>query len=469
MRVLFCSSEVAPFAQTGGLGQVCGELPLALAQKGIFVDVILPRYKCVNAAKIPIKKLNKDVSIAKINDKVQVYFVENDELYNRDGLYGDKRGDYPDNLERFSYYSRKTLEIIKQLNIQANIIHCHDWHAALIPVYLKSVYKKDPFYRQIKSILTIHNLAYQGLFERMEFVKLGLPRTLFSVDGLEFYSYINFLKGGIIFSDYLTTVSKRYAKEIQTPEFGCGLEGVVAKRNQQLTGILNGLDSSWNPQTDSFITKNFSSTNIEDKSVNKKKLQKDFKLPIASDVPLFGFVGRLSVQKGLDLLNKSMKEITKLNVQVIILGTGEEKYHRMFEVLAKKYPQKIAVCLKYDETLAHRIYAGSDFFLMPSIYEPCGLSQMISLKYATIPIVFKTGGLADTIVNFNPKDISGNGFVFEKYDVLSFVRCVKSALEIYENKDLFGCLVRKTLTYDFSWDKSAEEYQKLYTQCLSSD
>ncbi|HOW34885.1 MAG TPA: glycogen synthase GlgA [Candidatus Omnitrophota bacterium] len=469
MRILFCSSEVGPFAQTGGLGDVCGTLPLALEKRGIEVSIMLPLYKCVDRERFNLNNLGGGIFKTKIGRNIEVYFVENDALYGRDGLYGDKSGDYEDNLDRFAYYCRKGLAFIKENNLKFDIIHCHDWQAALIPAYLKSLYRNDPFFKDVKSILTIHNLAFQGLFEKEEYPKLGLPEELYGINGFEFYELVNLLKGGIAFSDMVTTVSKRYAKEIQTYEFGCGLEGVLKQQKTPVVGILNGIDYAlWDPKTDSSIAKKYSPENIEDKAANKIRLQQISKLPLRADVTLFGFVGRLSTQKGLDLVIKSITKIAKLDVQMVFLGTGDERYRRILEEIAYMYPKKIASFLEFNERIAHQIYAGSDVFLMPSTYEPCGLSQMISLKYGTIPLVFKTGGLADTIVSFDGPKNKGNGFVFEDYKKEALIKTIQLAMKIHKDKKQFRKLIQRAFKCDFSWDKSAKEYEELYQKCLSS-
>lgn len=469
MKILFCASEVAPFAKTGGLADVCGTLPLALEKRGIEIILTLPRYQCVDVKKFQLKRIDDDFWVTKIGKGISVYFIEHEKYFGRKGIYGSTKGGYPDNLERFSYYCRKSLELIKKINFKAEVVHCHDWQTALIAVYLKFIYGGDAFYKKVKSVLTIHNLAYQGLFTPQEFLKLGLPQELYSINGFEFYNKLNLLKGGIIFSDYVTTVSRTYAVEIQTDTLGCGLAGVLRARKNPLAGILNGIDDTmWNPTTDPWLQKRYSSDSLEHKYQNKERVQKDFKLPTRSDAPLFGFVGRLSAQKGLDLLWQAVDEIASLDLQMVILGTGEEKYHRLLKRMARRCPKKIAVGLEYNEPLAHRIYAGCDIFLMPSVYEPCGLSQMISLKYGTIPLVFKTGGLAETVIAFNSSNAKGNGFVFDRYDKNTFLKTVKKAVAAYKNKTLFRKLIERAFTYDFSWDESARGYQELYQRCVQS-
>jgi len=465
MKIAFCASEVVPFAKTGGLADVAGALPLALEALGQDLIIVMPGYKQVKemplTIKIKIKKFKEDISYSILGKNIKVYFIENDLYFNRDGLYADKTGDYKDNLERFSYYCKRTLQLLKEINFLPDIIHCHDWQTSLIPVYLKTLYKDDPFYKNIKTILTIHNLGYQGLFSAQEYPKLGLDWSLFNMEMLEFYGKINILKGGIVFSDLITTVSHTYSKEIQTQEFGFGLEGVLLKRKDSLFGILNGLDYSiWNPKTDKFIAQRYSLEKPEAKLKNKTELQRICKLPQKKDIPLFGIVSRLAQQKGFDILAKVIDNLVKMNLQLVILGTGDLKYHLLLEEKAKKYPKVISLHLKFDDPLAHKIYAGSDIFLMPSKYEPCGLGQMISLKYGTIPLVFKTGGLADTV---NQE----NGFVFDNYSPNDLLKTIKKAMQVFKNKNKWKKLMLKAMQYNFSWEISAKEYLKLYERAKS--
>lgn len=463
MRILLCSSEVVPFAKTGGLADVAGALPLALEELGQEVIVAMPRYKEIQSrqGRDKIQKLKEDISYSIIGKNIKVYFIEKDTFFNRDGLYGDKTGDYKDNLDRFSYYSKRTLELLKEINFKPDIIHCHDWQSSLIPVYLKTLYVKEHFYKNIKTVLTIHNIGYQGLFPKEEFPKLGLDWSLFNMEMLEFYNKINILKGGIVFSDIITTVSPTYSKEIQTKEFGFGLEGILSKRCESLFGILNGLDYSiWNPETDKFIAKNYSDKNIEDKYKNKADLKTICKFPLKKDVPLFGIVSRLAQQKGFDILGQAIEKICKMNLQLVILGTGDLKYHILLESIVKKYPKVISLHLRFDDPLAHKIYAGSDIFLMPSRYEPCGLGQMISLRYGTIPLVFKTGGLADTVTQ-------DNGFIFDNYSKEDLVKTIERAIKTFENKNKWITLMLKGMQYNFSWQESAKTYIKLYERTNS--
>ena len=467
MNVTFISSEAVPFAKTGGLADVCGTLPLALERFGIKVNIIMPRYKCVSYERHGLKRLNSHVATARIGDDISVYFIENEDYYDRDGIYGSQQGDYDDNLNRFQYFCWKALEILKQLNIKTDIVHCHDWQTGLIPAYLDQVFAADPYYKNIKSILTIHNLAYQGVFPKERFSKLKLDEKLFNKEGFEFYDQVNFLKGGILFSDLITTVSQKYAQEIQTDRYGCGLDGVLKERSEALRGILNGIDyDTWNPVTDRFIVQNYSPENLTGKLENKRFIQKTCGFSARRDIPLFSYVGRLSYQKGVDLIADAMDELTKLNLQIVFLGHGEEKYHRLLEDLAQEYPEKIKCFLKFDEQLAHQLYAGSDFFLMPSRYEPCGLSQLISMRYGTAPIVFNTGGLADTVTPFNGMTLQGKGFVFLEYKAAVFAEAVRSAGKVFRHKEQMTALMSNAFNIHCSWDDAAQKYLRLYEECL---
>lgn len=456
MKIVICSSEAVPFAKTGGLADVTGALPLALEKEKQEVIIILPRYKVVDNAKFKLERLNADISYCGIGKNIKVYFIENEKYFNRDGLYGDKNGDHKDNLDRFAYYCRRSLSLLKEINFKPDIIHCHDWQSSLIPVYLKTIYANDQFYKKTRTILTIHNIGYQGIFPKDEFSKLGLDWNLFNVETLEFYGQVNILKGGMVFADIINTVSPTYAKEIETKEFGFGLEGVLNQRRSSVFGILNGLDYDiWNPQTDKFIAKNFSTLDSDGKKKNKEDLQAICKLPKAKALPLFGIVSRLAEQKGFDILVEGIDEICKLGIQIVILGTGEIKYHQILENVVKKYPKVISLNLKFDDPLAHKIYAGSDIFLMPSKYEPCGLGQLIAFRYGTIPLVFKTGGLADTVN-------SSNGFVFNSYNKAGLIKAIKKASVAFADNKKWDVLISQAMNCNFSWAASAKKYLELY-------
>jgi len=458
MKIAMIASEVVPFAKTGGLADVANALPLALEYCGHEVIVIMPGYKCITDGKFKIEKVSKDISSSIIGKNIKVYFTENAAYFNREGLYGDKEGDYEDNLERFAFFCRRSLDLLKEINFCPDIMHLHDWQASLAAVYLKKLYSRDKFYARAKSILTINNMGYQGIFPKDDFEKLGLDWGLFSINGLEFYGKVNLLKGGILFSDLVNTVSATYAKEIQTKEFGFGLEGLLKERSRFLSGILNGLDYSvWDPGADKFIMHNFSVDSIEDKSFNKEDLQKTCGLEVNKDKPVLGIVSRLAEQKGFDILAEGLNEIFKMGAQMVILGAGDLKYQQILKTFTKKYPGDFSLNLKFDDPLAHKIYAGSDIFLMPSKYEPCGLGQLISLRYGTIPVVFKTGGLADTI---NKK----NGFVFCGYSKEDLLKTLKKALTLYENKAKWNKLIVNAMNCNFSWKASAGKYIQLYAK-----
>jgi starch synthase len=458
MKIVICASEVVPFAKTGGLADVAGALPLALEKEKQEVIIILPRYKAVDGAKFNLKKLNAEISYCGIGNNTKVYFIENEKYFNREGLYGNKDGDHKDNLDRFAYYCRRSLRLLKEINFKPDIIHCHDWQSSLIPVYLKTIYANDQFYKKIRTVLTIHNIGYQGIFPKDEFLKLGLDWSLFDMEGLEFYGQVNILKGGMVFADLINTVSPTYAKEIETKEFGFGLEGVLDKRRGSVFGILNGLDyDTWNPQTDKFIAKNFSALDPGGKRKDKEALQVACNLHKAKNLPLFGIVSRLAEQKGFDILAEGIDEICKMGIQMVILGTGDIKYHQILENIVKKYPKVISLNLRFDDPLAHKIYAGSDIFLMPSKYEPCGLGQLIALRYGTIPLVFKTGGLADTVN-------SSNGFVFDSYSRIGLIKTIKKASAVFSDSKKWDVLISRAMKCNFSWAASARKYLELYVK-----
>jgi len=488
LNVLFLSSEVFPFAKTGGLADVASSLPQALKEVGNDVRLAIPRYGFVSERKFRIHEIIrlKDIDIpigkktAKLNvkssflvgekTKVQIYFIDSAEYFGRAGIYQDPKSkrDYADNDERFIFYSRGIFEILKRLGWAPHIIHCNDWQTGLVPVYLKKIYGKDPFFKNTKTVFTIHNISYQGNFTKETFQKTGLPADVFTPDGAEFYDKLSFMKAGIVYSDFITTVSDTYAKEIsESEEYGCGMEGVLKKRKRFFTGIVNGIDYSiWNPDTDQFIPFKYSLKTADAKVENKKYLLKRFKMKFDPSVPLIGMVGRLVEQKGLDLLTEAFPELMKLNIQLVILGTGEKKYHTQFESLAKKYPEKFAVELAYDDELAHLIEGASDMFLMPSKYEPCGLNQLYSLKYGTVPVVRRTGGLADTVKEVTPQKGTGTGFFFDAYKAGEMVKAISRAISLFADQKNWQKIMRNGMLEDFSWTSSARQYSELYSKIL---
>ena len=451
IRVLFCASEVAPFARTGGLADVAGTLPLALGKLGVEVKIMMPRYRGLPGAP---KKLSKNVS---------VYFVENEAYFNRATLYGNEHGDYLDNLKRFSFFCREALRLTKEMGFRPDIVHANDWQTALLPVILKTRFSHDPFFKKIKTLLTVHNLAYQGHFAHRLYPELALDESLFSVDGFEFYGKINLLKAGLLYADAISTVSPTYAKEIQTREYGFGLEGVIRKRSKDLSGILNGIDTEvWNPAKDKCIKKPFTPNRLKGKEACKADLQKTLGLPVDADVPVLGMVTRLAEQKGLDLLSEISDALFSKKVQFILLGEGDGAYHTTFKNVSKRHPKNTAIRLGFNAPQAHKIYAGSDFFLMPSYFEPCGLGQMISLRCGTLPIVRRTGGLADTVIDADEDPKTGNGFVFKERNPEAFLKGIERALLAFRDKERFSRLQKNGMKADFSWKKSAGEYKNLY-------
>lgn len=493
LKILFVSSEVFPFVKTGGLADVSSALPQMLSELGHEVRIVIPKYGAVDDRKFKIHEIVrlKDLQV-KIGDKdvifslkscflpgprvrVQIYFLDNQEYFgSRNSLYVDpKTGkDYPDNDERFILLSRSVMELIIKLGWIPDVIHLNDWQCGLIPAYLKTVYKDQEGFDQFKTLFTVHNLAYQGEFPVTTFKKTGLPKELESVSkGIVHNGKINFMKSGLMFADVINTVSQTYANEIRTKEeYGEGLKDVLAKRKDSLFGIVNGIDKNvWNPEKDKQIPTNYSAKNIEEKLNNKKELAERFNLPFTENVPIIGLISRLYDSKGLDLVHKAFADLMKLDVQVVLLGTGDQKYHTLFDKMTSKYPKKFASYLGFNDELAHLIEAGSDMFLMPSKYEPCGLNQMYSLAYGTVPIVRETGGLADTVIKYNEKTEEGTGFTFKKYDAEEMVKEIKRAVKVFEDKKSWQKIMRAGMKLDFSWDVSAKRYIELYKTILAEE
>jgi starch synthase len=479
LKILLVSSEVAPFAKTGGLADVAGSLPKALHKLGHDVRVFLPYYRMVKQGGFSTRTVIEDLPVdisnhtkfssilqTTLNDKVPVYLLQNDKYYDRKELYRTPKGDYQDNAERFIYFSRATLEMLKTLDFKPHIIHCNDWQTGLIPVYLKSIYLYSDFLRDTATLFTVHNLAYQGKFWHFDMHLTGLGWEYFIPEWIEFYGKLNLLKAGILHADIVNTVSLQYSKEIQTQEYGHGLDGVLRARSQDLYGIVNGVDYGvFNPATDPNIPAQYDHQRLENKVKNKTALQKRMGLA-KSDVPLIGMIGRLDVQKGWDLIAQVADSLMQRELQLVVLGDGAEEFQLMLKQLAKQYPKKMGLKLGFDPRLAQLIYAGSDMFLMPSRYEPCGLGQLISLRYGTIPIVRSTGGLADTICDFNPKTKRGNGFSFVNYSSQELLAAIERALKVYADKPVWRKLMQRGMQQDFSWEHSAKEYVKLYKKAL---
>jgi starch synthase len=481
LKILFASSEVAPFAKTGGLADVSASLPSALADSGHQVIIVMPLYRTIKQGDFDLVPFENPLEVSFngeiIEEKIffaqrvrnpTVYFIQQDKFFDREALYGTPEGDYPDNAERFIFFSRGILQAAKSINFQPDIIHCNDWQTGLVPVYLRSLYKTDPFLQNMRVIFTIHNLAYQGIFPKEYMRTSELPSEVFSMDGIEYYNKMNFMKAGIVFADFITTVSEKYAHEIRTSEFGYGLEGVLENRQSNLFGVLNGVDySQWSPESDPHIAANYHLMDLSGKQECKKDLMNIFQLSGSKDWPVIGMISRLADQKGFDILAEALNELLKRNLFLVILGKGDEKYERQFGKIAEEYKGRVGVKIAFDNALAHKIEAGSDMFLMPSRYEPCGLNQMYSLKYGTIPVVRATGGLDDTIREFDPKTGEGNGFKFEDYSSQALIAAVEKAISVFNTKDAWRRLMDNAMKEDFSWTKSANKYEEIYTKALS--
>jgi len=472
MKILLVASEGVPYSKTGGLADVIGALPRALHALGHEVMVLLPRYrgnksKSTLASSVTIS-LDHELRFPAIVEGaptggVRHLFVDDAEFFDRPQFYGDSNGDYPDNAERFAEFSRAAIECMKRVWLP-DVVHCHDWQTALVPVLLRTQYSKDPAVRSLPVVLTIHNLAYQGVFPATALRRIGLPDSLLSIDALEFYGKVNFLKGGLIFADYLTTVSRRYAKEIQAAEYGAGLEGVIRDRADRLVGILNGVDyGTWSPESDTLIAQNYSVHNLAGKAACKKDLLAALELPLENmSRPLIGMVSRFVDQKGFDLLAEIAGELMKEDVAIAALGSGTSQYEQLFLELAQKYPARVGIKIGYDNQLAHKIEAGADMFLMPSRFEPCGLNQIYSLRYGTVPIVRATGGLDDTVQRFVARTQQGTGFKFENYDGASLLECVRSALKAFRDEKAWRVLQVNGMSKDYSWKISASAYVTVY-------
>jgi len=479
MNILIASPEIFPFIKTGGLADVTGALPKTLKKMGVDVRVILPKHKNIEEQGFPMRYKNYKIScpisqgfvdaevVESEYDGITAYLVEKDEYYYRDYLYSTPDGDYLDNAERFIFFAKSILEAIKVTGFIPDVLHCNDWETALAPVFLKTTCKDDPVLKDIATLLTIHNLGYQGIFWQYDLHLLNIGWEYFTPDYLEYFGKINFLKGGIVFSDIINTVSKQYSKEIQTEEFGDGLDGILRTRKEDLFGIINGIDyEDWNPEKDPYIPAHYNTGDTKSKKLCKKALQEAFGLPAAENIPLIATISRLADQKGFDLIASSLEEMLFCGTQYIVLGTGERRYHDMFTELSKKFPRSFGIKIAYDNKLAHLIEAGADMFLMPSKYEPCGLNQLYSLKYGTVPIVRGVGGLEDTIIDYTKEPDKGTGFKFYEYSEVEMLDAIKRALNTYNNHDVWRSLVKRCMDEDFSWQRSSKEYLELYKKAI---
>jgi starch synthase len=474
LHVVMASPEIAPFAKTGGLGDVLASLPRALERLGLRISLIMPAYRSVLQGGFPLEDAGLSFTVpisnsreagtvlkTKMGRDITVYFIRADQYYDREHFYGSHGEDYLDNAERFTFFARSILGVLKR--DPPAILHTHDWQSALAVAFLKAQPHLYPELSSVKTVFTVHNLGFQGLFSYLDWHILNLEGHFFTPHYLEFWGKINFLKGGLVFADKITTVSPAYAEEIKTAEQGFGLDGVFRERAKDLVGILNGADYEiWNPETDPFIHRTYGFHNLSGKKSCKSDLQKISGLHSDPDIPLIGMVSRLTSQKGFDLLEQAMDGLLSRDVHFVILGTGDTRYEQIFSQMTERYPGRVAVQIAFDEAMAHKIIAGSDLLLMPSLYEPGGLTQIYSLRYGTIPVVRATGGLKDTIKEFDPKTGEGNGFVFGPYEVPAFSEALDRALDLLRQRKEWSKLMGNAMAADFSWARSARSYADLY-------
>ncbi len=469
LKVLMVASEAAPFIKSGGLGDVAGSLPKALRAQGVDIRIVIPRYMTVKddqmqdveyLGEFPVH-LNWRTQQAKILLKpgtVPVYFIENNYYFGRSGLYG-----YEDDYERFAFFGKAVMDMMAMLNFYPDVIHCNDWQTGPVCLYLKEVYRKMIYYARIKTLFTVHNLQYQGNFDKNIMELLDVPYSCYENGNIEFYGAVSYMKMGLIYADCISTVSRTYADEIQTWQYGYGMDGILKYRNQALRGIINGIDYQSNdPATDPRIPYHYDMDHLEGKQQNKRQLQERLSLA-QRDVPMIGMITRLADQKGLDILSGVFDEMMRRDIQFVLLGTGEGRFEHLFRSMQERYPGRVSANIFFDEKLAQQIYAGSDLFLMPSLFEPCGLGQMFALRYGTVPVVRKTGGLADTIFHYDVQTKKGNGFLFETYDGNGILWALDQALAVYhQGQEQWQQVVRNAMASNYSWENSAREYIKLY-------
>lgn len=472
MRILLATAEAEPFAKTGGLGDVMGGLPIALAEQGNDVAVVMPKYssipheyvekmRYITSFFFPLGWRQVYCGVFELKfENYTVYFIDNEYYFKRDNMYG-----YADDVERFAFFSKAILEAMQEVGFKPDVINCNDWHVGMIPVLLDAYFKRSPFYEQVKTVMTIHNLKFQGRYNHEQVFELfSLGDYYFTDDKVEYKGDASYLKGGLVYADYITTVSESYAEEIKNEYFGEGLDGLLFARSNSLKGIVNGVNYDiYNPAKDPMIYKNYNGRNfVSGKLENKKSLLYNLGMPYYEGAPLIGVVSRLTEQKGFDLFEPIMDEIIAAGAQMIIVGTGDEKYENMFRHFAWKYPDKVCAYIKFSNEIAHKVYAASDMFLMPSKFEPCGLSQLISFKYGTVPIVREVGGLKDTVNPYNEFTGEGNGFSFANYNAHEMLYTVKRAIELYRDKKIWNPLIRAGMRADFSWDVSAKKHLEIY-------
>ncbi|MEI6632855.1 MAG: glycogen synthase GlgA [Chlamydiota bacterium] len=481
LTIVMASPEAVPFAKTGGLADVAGALPKALRARGHDVRLVMPYYGCIMRAGVPSSDTGMSIPVtissrgenariwaSSLDDGTPVFLIRKDSYYDRAELYGTAEGDYPDNAERFCFFARAILALVKRSGVAPDIIHCHDWQTGLVSPLLKVAEKSNPFFKGTGMVFTIHNLAYQGLFWHYDMHLTGLPWSVFVPEGIEFYGKINLLKAGIVYADAITTVSRRYSEEIQTAELGCGLEGILARRRGDLYGILNGADyRRWDPATDPDIAQHYTRDTLEGKGRCKEDLLRTYGLSLPAGTPLVGMVGRMADQKGYDLIAAALPSLLNAGAAIVILGKGEEKYHRLLTRLAKSFPDRLGVKIAFDNAVAHKVEAGADYFLMPSRYEPCGLNQIYSLRYGTVPVVRATGGLDDTVTSYDPATGEGNGFKFGQYRTDALLAVMREALAIFECEPHWTRIRQNAMACDFSWDRAAREYEQVYLAALA--
>ncbi|WP_153557807.1 glycogen synthase GlgA [Roseimaritima sediminicola] len=489
MNIVLITTEAVPFAKTGGLADVCGALPVQLAEHGHDVAVIMPAFRQIHNAGQPISHTALTVHVtlegrdysARVlqstlpGSEVPVYFIDHPEMFDRPQLYGDSEGDYQDNCLRFSFFSQACIQAIDLLELPVDIVHCNDWQTGLVPAYIATGFGGYAWMERAATIMTIHNLAYQGVFHKHLLPQTGFGWEHFRADELEYYDQLNLLKTGLVFADTLSTVSARYAKEIQTDQHGCGLQGVLRRRAGSLVGIPNGIDTSvWDPATDPHLAMNYSISNwTQGKAANKRDLQESFGLTSSEEAPLIGLVGRLAEQKGWDLVIEAMRHFlsTGNRAQWVVLGTGSPEYHEALSRLARHYSDRLGLHLGFSDALAHRIEAGSDIFLMPSRYEPCGLNQLYSLRYGTVPVVNPTGGLADTVVDATSENINdgtATGFHLPTFDSYGMIETLSAAFSMRTNSpEKWAQIIQSGMTRDWSWGRSAIRYEQVYADTIA--
>ncbi len=480
MKVLIASSEIVPFAKTGGLADVTGSLSRALRRAGVEADCVLPLYRAVDRNRFPLMQTGPPVRVplghreemgvieeADGGGGVRAFLIRNDRYFDREFLYGTKDGEYADNCERFTFFCRAVMEWLVRTGRRYDILHCNDWQTGLLPVYVKTLYSDEEATRSAGTVFTVHNLGYQGLFWNHDLPQTGLGWDLFTPQGLEFYGKLNLMKAGLVFADILSTVSPTYSLEIQTPEYGYGLEGVLYERRTDLYGIINGIDNDeWSPSTDRLIAQRYSRDDLSGKKACRADLLSEFGWTGTVEEPVIGMVGRLTAQKGMDLLVEIGEWLAGQRVRVVLLGFGERTYEEAMTELGRKYPDRISVRVAYDNRLAHKLEAGSDIYLMPSRYEPCGLNQIYSLKYGTVPVVRHTGGLADTVIDADADPAGGTGFKFKGYNAAELKDAVSRALAAFGDRPRWERIVGRGMEKDFSWGPSAKEYVALYEKAL---